>query len=200
MRLGYQNSFMLLTNVIVGTSLISSLVVGQDNSNVPSPANTAITSVGETTTTPDATATGTSDPCDALCANILSAVGGCPTSPASAFATCLCPTVLASGMACSSCIASVDADATDAAALSTIYTDCAALATAAAPTTSRVVTTTPAPATSATIEFIPTTTSTSPVTPGRESSSASLSSARWDLRQILLTLAATMFLGWFWTS
>src|SRR5271156_3950307 len=74
------------------------------------------------------------DPCTTPCANVFAAANSCPTSPPSAEASCLCPPVLASGIACSSCLASVDLDATDAAALGTINRKCQAAA-AGAPTT-----------------------------------------------------------------
>ena len=77
------------------------------------------------------TATGTAkapDPCDAPCNNVVSALSMC-TSSANSFA-CVCPTVVASGLACSSCLASVDADATDASFLGSLHNRCAATGTA----------------------------------------------------------------------
>ena len=64
----------------------------------------------------------TTDPCDAPCNNVVSALSTC-TASADSFA-CACPTVVASGLACSSCLASVDADATDASFFGSLYTRC----------------------------------------------------------------------------
>ena len=68
-------------------------------------------------------ATGTAiDPCAAQCNGLASVLSTC-TSSANSFA-CACPTVVASGLACSSCLASVDADATDASFFGSLYTRC----------------------------------------------------------------------------
>ena len=61
----------------------------------------------------------TSDPCDATCSNVILATSVCSTN-----AGCLCPTILASGLACSLCLEIVDADATDAAFIGSAYAEC----------------------------------------------------------------------------
>ena len=60
------------------------------------------------------------DSCDPVCLNISTALSTCSDSG------CLCPTVLASGLQCSSCLNIVDADPADATALGSLYTSCAA--------------------------------------------------------------------------
>src|SRR5208282_1493825 len=62
------------------------------------------------------------DPCDSQCNNILTALTSC-TSFTDSYG-CICPTVVPSAMACSSCLVSADADPTDAAIVASLYTIC----------------------------------------------------------------------------
>jgi hypothetical protein len=62
--------------------------------------------------------TPTSDPCDASCSKVGAAYLSCSDN------ACFCPTILASGMACSSCLATVDTDPTDAAVIASDYANC----------------------------------------------------------------------------
>ena len=62
----------------------------------------------------------TSDPCAPQCSNIAFATVRCSDN------SCLCPTFLASGLGCSSCLATVDADPSDAASIASYYSACKA--------------------------------------------------------------------------
>jgi len=64
-------------------------------------------------------ATPFTDPCDGVCSNVVTAVSTCTVSD------CLCPTILASALQCSSCLSTVDADFVDATSLASLYTSCA---------------------------------------------------------------------------
>jgi hypothetical protein len=62
----------------------------------------------------------TSDPCAPQCSNVALASVKCSDN------SCLCPTILTSGLACSSCLATVDADPSDAASIASYYAACKA--------------------------------------------------------------------------
>ena len=65
----------------------------------------------------------TPDPCDPQCSNVGMAYITCSD------VACFCPTIVASGLGCSSCLATVDRDPTDAASVGAAYSTCKAALT-----------------------------------------------------------------------